>query len=185
MTDDAALMRLVAGGDADALRRLFDRHGNAVFNFFLRSTGSREDAEDLTQQTFVNLYRAAGRYRPTAAFRTWLFRIARNLAVSYSRRRPAGDSLDLLAEGGFEPPAAGVDPAADASHAELRGAYARALLQLPEEQRTAVELRIGRGLSYREIAEAMGKSLPAVEALVYRARERLAAALARFREDAT
>jgi len=182
LTDDADLMRLVAAGDEDALRRLVERHQGAVFNFLLRSTGSREDAEDLTQQTFVNCFRAAGRYRPTASFRTWLFRIARNLAVSHARRRPAGDSLDLLAASGYEPAAGGDDPAESAAAGELRRAYAEALLELPEDQRTALELRIGRGLGYREIAGVMGRSRSSVESLIHRGRETLAVALARFRE---
>lgn len=184
--DDAGLMRLVSGGDTDAFRFLVEKYQGEIFNFFLRSTGSREDAEDLAQQLFINIFRSAGRYKPTASFRTFLYRIATNVAISFSRKRKARGELSLeqIADGGFQPPskAAGDDPAAYAERRELQRAYVRSLALLPADWRAAIELRVGMGFSYHEIAEIMGRSVAAVESILFRARERLARELAAFRK---
>jgi RNA polymerase sigma-70 factor (ECF subfamily) len=178
MDDDAALMQRVARGETDAFRVIVERYEKRIYNFFIRTTGNTEDAEDLTQQLFLNLYSAASRYERTASFKTFIYRIASNLAVSFSRKQKLRRSLSLeqLAETGFEPVAGrpGADPAREYERKELGRRYREALLRLPAEWRTALELRVGRELSYREIAESMGKSVSAVESILFRARERLA-----------
>ena len=183
MDDDAVLMQRVAEGDTDAFRLIVERYERPIYNFFLRSTGSREDSEDLAQQLFLNLYDSASRYEPRSSFKTFIYRIASNLAISFSRKRKLRRSLSLeqLSETGFEPVSGrpGADPAREYERKELGRRYREALLRLPAEWRTAIELRAGRELSYREIAEAMGKSVPAVESMLFRARERLARELGR------
>ena len=185
--DDAALMKSAARGDSGAFSALVTRYQKQVFNFFLRSTGSFEDAEDLSQQLFVNLFRSAKRYRPKALLRTYIFRIAANLAASHARKRRIrkGRSLDEMFEKGIEPEAEGqgVDPSIFVEGSELQQASLHALFELPQEWRIAMELRVSRGFSNSDIAEAMGKTVPAVESILYRARERLALALSRFRDD--
>ena len=183
MDDDAALMKRVAQGEAGAFRLIVERYEKRIYNFFVRSTGSREDAEDLTQQLFLNLYDSASRYKPRSSFKTFIYRIASNLAVSFSRKQKLRRSLSLeqLSETGFEPVSGrpGADPAREYERKELGRKYREALLGLPVEWRTALELRVGRELSYGEIAEAMGKSIPAVESILFRARERLAGEMGR------
>lgn len=183
--DDAALMRRVAGGDTHAFRMLVEKYRGEMFNFFLRSTGVVEDAEDLTQHIFINIFRSADRYAPTASFRTYLYRVATNLAISASRKRAVrpAESLHRAVEEGFQPASADadVDPAAYTERRELQRAYAAALARLPADQRVALELRVGRGFSYREIADFMDRSVSAVESLLFRARERLAGELEAFR----
>ena len=178
MDDDAALMQRVARGEADLFRLIVERYEKRIYNFFVRTTGNREDAEDLTQQLFLNLYKSASRYRPESSFKTFIYRIASNLAVSFSRKQKLRRSLSLeqLSETGFEPVAGrpGADPAREYERKELGRRYREALLRLPAEWRTALELRVGRELSYKEVAEAMGKSVSAVESIIFRARERLA-----------
>lgn len=185
MVDDAALMQRVAKGETDAFRLIVERYEKRIYNFFIRSTGSREDAEDLTQQLFLNLYDSASRYKPRSSFKTFIYRIASNLAVSFSRKQKLRRSLSLeqLSETGFEPVTGrpGADPAREFERKELGRRYMEALLRLPAEWRTAIELRVGEELSYQEIAEAMGKSVPAVESILFRARERLAGEMGRAR----
>ncbi len=186
--DDAALMHSIALGNTDAFRVLMNRHEKAVFNYFLRSTGSIEDAEDLTQQLFVNLYRSSSRYRKTASFRTFLYRIAFNLAVSFSRKRKAKGTVSLeqaLDFGGDRTTRKVMksDPEEYMEVSELHGAYKEALSRLPVEWRTAIELRVGEEFSYKEITKIMGKSVSAVESILFRARERLASELERFRKE--
>ena len=170
--EDEILMEKAAGDDMDAFRSLVERHKNGVYNYFVRSTGSVEDAEDLTQQCFVNLYRSLPRYRKKAAFTTFLYRIASNLAVSFSRKRKPPVSLDALMEAGYDRP----------GPMDLSRAYLRALEELPPEWRDMIELRVGKGLSYKEIAEVKGKSTGAVESILFRARSRLAEALGPYLE---
>jgi RNA polymerase sigma-70 factor (ECF subfamily) len=177
MDEDAVLMQRVSRGDTEAFRCIVKRYEKQIYNFFLRTTGNVEDAEDLAQQLFLNLFRSASRYRPDASFRTFIYRIASNMMVSFMRKRRLRRNLSLeqLTEAGFEPPGkgAGTDPAREYESRELRRRYAEALLRLPPEWRTALELRVGRELSYREIAEVMGKSVQAIESILFRARERL------------
>jgi len=179
--EDDILMQRAAGGDRHAFRLIVERHGAGIYNYFVHSTGSIEDAEDLTQQCFINLYRSLGRYRKTAALRTFIFRIAHNLAVSHSRRKAPPLSLDLLLEQGYDLPAQGDDPDELAAADELQRAYRKALAELPAEWRSIVELRVGRELVYREIAAVTGRSEAAVESILFRARERLSRRLAAFR----
>ena len=187
MGDDAELMRRVACGDTGAFHILVENHQKGIYNFFLRSTGRIEDAEDLTQQLFINLFRAAHRYRPTASFKTYIYKIAANMAVSFARmrKRKTAVSLDEMKEEGYEPVyrVGKVDPVAFVEEKELEEAYVRALVSLPQDWRTAIELKVGRGFSYKEIAEVMGKSVSAVESIIFRARERLADELKRFRGE--
>ncbi len=175
---DADLVRRVSRGEKDAFRTLVERWQKPAFNFFLRLTGVREDAEDLTQELFTALYRAAPRYRPDAPFKAYFYRIASNLAASHFRKRGSRPSLsiDRMIEEGFDPPSARHedDPARALDARETRWRYEAALRGLPAEWRIALELRVSRELSYEEIAAAMGKSVSAVESMLFRARERIA-----------
>jgi RNA polymerase sigma-70 factor (ECF subfamily) len=177
MDDDARLMQLVSQGDDDAFRIIVERYQKAAFNFFLRLTGSVEDSEDLTQELFVKIHSTASRYRPEALFRAYLFKIASNLAMSHLRKRKlrASVSVDEMLEAGGDVPSErhSDNPAAAFDGREMGRKYMRALSRLPEEWRVAIELRVGRELSYEEIARAMGKSVSAIESILFRARERI------------
>jgi RNA polymerase sigma-70 factor (ECF subfamily) len=178
MDADAELMRRVSQGDAAAFRALVERHEKSMFNFFLRLTGSAEDAEDLTQELFVALYGASRGYRPDAPFRAYLYKIASNMVASHMRRKRlrAALSIDEMAAGGFDVASDRHDdnPAAVFEARQMHRQYEAALARLPHDWRIALELRVGRELSYREIAKAMGKSVSAVESILFRTRERIA-----------
>jgi RNA polymerase sigma-70 factor (ECF subfamily) len=139
------------------------RHRTPVHAFLLRLTGERTRAEDLVQETFLRLVKAAAGWEPRAAVRTWLFTIARNLAVDASRRQAlrATEPLDAPrpdGEGQRHPPPAATGPAPDeaADAARLRPRLEAALAALPAEQREVFLLREHAGLSFPEIAEAVG-----------------------------
>jgi len=184
MDADADLMRRIAQGDETAFRALVERHEKSAYNYFLRLTRVPEDAEDLTQELFIAIFKAARGYRPDAPFTAYFYRIASNLAMSHLRKRKlrAASSIDEMVAGGIDPPSGRHedDPAASLAGRELRRRYEEAFAGLPEDWRIALELRVGRELPYREIAAAMGKSVPAVESILFRARERLAAELEGF-----
>lgn len=175
-TTDAACMARLAGGDMGALRPIFDRWKLPLLSYFYRSLGSRADAEDLALQTFERLYRAAGRYRPEAAFPSWLFAIARGELLHELRRRRRKpvvpvppDDLD------------GIDPA-PAPGRELEEILLVALQELPERQRSAVILAAAGELGLAEIARTLGVSLNNLHVILHRAR---AALRARFTRLAT
>lgn len=87
---DEVLMDEVRAGSPTAFEALYDRHHRSVFTFLLRSLGERQKVEDLLQETFLRVFAHRERWRPTAAFRTWLFTIARNLVIDQLRRRIGG-----------------------------------------------------------------------------------------------
>jgi RNA polymerase sigma-70 factor, ECF subfamily len=181
MDDDALLMRRVAAGESNAFRALVERYQKTGYHFFLRLTGSAEDAEDLTQELFVAIYRSAGRYRADAPFKAFFYRIASNLSASHMRKRKlrAAPSIDEMVERGFDPASTRRedDPALALAGRETRRRYEEALAGLPRDWRIALELRVTGELTYEEIAASMGKSVSAVESILVRARERIAESL--------
>jgi len=166
-TDDE-LMARGAAGDEGAFRLLVERSQGPVFAFLERMLGSAEEAQDLGQETFLRLVQQAARYRPEGRFQSWLFRIAGNLARSRLRRRKILRWIPFEVASHDQPATA--PPPDHALEAEESGRRVRtALEQLPERQREALVLRHYQEMSYREIADAMNTSVPAVEALRHRA----------------
>lgn len=181
MDDDANLVRRIAAGESDAFRTLVERYEKAGYHFFLRLTGNPEDAEDLTQELFVAIFRSAGRYRSEAPFKAFFYRIASNLSASHLRKRKlrAAPSIDAMAEQGIDVASTRHedDPALSLGGREMRRRYEEALAELPRDWRIALELRVTGELTYEEIAGAMGKSVSAIESILVRARERIAGKL--------
>lgn len=166
MTDDE-LMERVADGDEEAARLLVQRWEGPIYAFLDRMLGSREDAQDLGQDTFIKVCSEAGRYEPSGKFRSWLFKIAGNLARSRLRRRRI-ISWVSFSPGVHEGETSGDDPGVDLERKEAAREVRGALARLPARQRQAIVLRTYNDLSYREVAEAMGVSIPAVESLLQR-----------------
>jgi RNA polymerase sigma-70 factor (ECF subfamily) len=172
--EDDILIQRAREGDTGAFRRLVEQYQGEIYNYFIRSTGSVEDSEDLTQQCFINLYNSLHRYTRKASMRTFLYRIATNLAISFSRKRKSPLSLDILVESGFDPVSESVSGPEDLAYArQLQKAYLKALEGLPAEWALILDLRIGKELSYKEIAESVDRSVSSIESILFRARERL------------
>ena len=173
--DDDALMIRTAEGEEAAFRLLVQRWERDVLSFLIHMLGSIEEAEDLVQDTFVQVFRKAGSYRATGMFKSWLFRIAGNLARSRLRRRK------ILRWVRFDPVVhdmgdAGRGPDGDLEHGQRQEAVRAALGRLPQRQREALALHRFQGMRYKEVAEAMGTTVPGVESLIQRA-------MAALRED--
>lgn len=140
---------------------VFERHRAALRRYVRSATGSGDLAEELTQEVFLRVVRSGAGYEPRGTERAWLFSIARNLVVDHFRRRTdEGPSLVDLAQ-----PATQV----------LRYSIVEAIGRLPESEREVFLLCEVAGLSYAEIAEATGSSVPAVRSALYRARMTLRA----------
>ncbi len=170
---DAELMLRVAGGDRLAFASLFDRHQRGVAQFAFRFVGDRARAEELTQDIFVKLYRSAGRYRPSAKFKTFLYRVAANHCLNEVRRgeyrvKHVSEGMD---EGeSLEMPAPEADrPDQHLAGRQLEAVVGSALAGLSERERTAFTLCRFEGMAYLEIAEVLQASESAVKSLIHRA----------------
>jgi len=169
---DEALMEEVRAGRVSAFQALYDRHSRSVFNFFLRSLGDRRAAEDLLQETFLRVFARRGEYRPLAAFRTWLFTIARNLLIDHLRqrgRRPEEEGEEHVS-GRADP---GATPLQEAEAGELEARLRAAVLRLPPSQREVLLLSRLAGLDAEAIAQITGASPAAVRVTLHRALRRL------------
>lgn len=159
--------------EADLTRSLYERHANQIFRYCLHQLGSREEAEDAVQSTFLNAFRGIKRGVVPELEAAWLFKIAHNVCLSRRRsawRRGRVESptdFDLVEE---------LMPAPARRADELIGLQ-DVLEQMPDAQRRAILLREWQGLSYREIADELELSQAAVETLIFRARRSLAAGL--------
>ena len=139
--------------------------------------GSSEDAREATQDAFVHAYQKLNSFQGTAAFSTWLFRIAVNAAFSRRRRsKRYRTSLDgLHGEPGYDPadPRADVDPSQPLERAETQKLVREALSALPDEYRIALLLKEMDGFRYEEIAEIVGVPIGTVRSRIHRARNEL------------
>jgi len=179
---DVALMARIGAEDEDAFRELIERHQDRVYGTVARMIGGAgPDAEDLAQQIFLRVWRAAPKWQPTAKVTTWMMTITRNLVFSFSESRArrmeeSGESIDPETGETFLTAKAGVtkrNPQEELSGKELVREVERVCAQLPKNQRMVVHLRQQEEMEYEEIAKVMGMSVLAVKSLIFRARETL------------
>jgi RNA polymerase sigma-70 factor (ECF subfamily) len=172
--DDDALVARCQVGEQEAFRVLVDRHQRLIYTIALRMLGNAEEATDIAQETFVRAYSALDRYKPDGHFGAWLRRIAVNLCLN-QQRRPPTVSLDEIDPDSAD--AASSDMTDDPAHIVMAQAQAqavrRAMNGLPPEYRAVVVLRYLDGLSYRDIAQSLGVSVPTVETRLHRAKKML------------
>lgn len=169
VASDAVLVRRVLEGVSAAFTELVDRHASACLRFATRMLGTREDAEDATQETLMRAYRALHTFDDRTPFRTWLFSILVNrcrTAILRRNRRERwissnGDHLDH------------VSAASGAESLELKVELVRALDALPPELREAFLLKHVEQLEYEEMAAITGRGVSALKMRVRRACARL------------
>lgn len=189
--NDTTLVNRARAGDEDAFRQLVEQHSRDLFRLAYRLTGSRENAEDVVQETFLKAYRALHRFDAKSRFSTWLYRIAANSATDLLRRQQR--HTDRLAE----PPASGEPPSDPFDHYEsvepgplrlaLSGEIERrvrhGLDQLTPTERTAFVLRHFEQQSIADIGRALGSRTNATKQAVFRAVRKLRGDLAPWVEE--
>ncbi len=173
---DVLLMQQLSEGYDQALNELMARWRERVAAFLLRMVGDHVTAMDLTQESFVRLYTSRHSYRPTAAFSTYLFHIAANLARSHARWKGRHPTVPLTDEEGamiYEPADPRLSPDAAADLKEKSELVLKAIAALPAELREALLLFTVEDMSLAEVATVVGCSAKAVEIRIYRARQAL------------
>ncbi len=171
-------MRRLAAGDESALAELYRRWSKPLFNFLVGMCGDRTLAEDLLQEVFVRVWRAAPRYEPTARFSTWLFHVARNHWLNEREKRLVRirpQSLDRSAgpesdEAAIETPdARAPSPETEALAHELGDRIRRAVARLPEKLRETWALAVTQGMPYPDVAETLGVPVGTVKSRMFQA----------------
>ncbi len=174
---DEELMQQVAGGDLDAFNEIIRRHQHAAWRVAYRFLGDPAGAEDVVQEAFLRILSSAPRYKPSAAFSTYLYHVVSRLCIDSARKkRPV--LLGTLPEMVDSSP----DPASSLARKDREALVRKAFDALPPRQRMAVILKYYEEMSYGEIALALGTTVKAVERLLGRARTALRARLSHLRE---
>lgn len=176
---EAMIVRKVLQGDVNAFEKLVTEYEKAVYAITQRMTGNAEDAADMTQETFIKAYNSLSSFRGDSKFSVWLYRIANNVCLDFLRsknRRPTV-SLSTEDDDGEETQ---LDIADESQSPELllessltRDAVRRGLDSLPPDYKQILLLREIQGLSYEEIAAALGIESGTVKSRIFRARKRL------------
>ena len=177
------LVRRAQRGQVDAFEAIFRRYQARIYTFLRHKVGRREEAEDLTQTTFVRAWDTIQGLRSPGALGAWLHRIAANAARDYlksARRRSELPLFDDAVSAGVAANEAGADPARDALDAETREAVRRAIAALPELHRSVVVMHHLEGMGVADIAQALGVRAGTVMSRLSRAREALRDALGEY-----
>ena len=171
----SVLVGQAQGGDRGAIQAIYESYAPRIYNFILGMLGSREEAEDVTQQTFLIVIRQLGTLRDANLLESWIYRIARNEAYQKFRRQkvvreegdpPAGDD----APGPAVEQRLHANPEKLLLSQELRGALRSALRGLPVRLREVFVLGVIQGMSYKDVSGISGRSILSVKTDVYRAR---------------
>ena len=169
-----AAMDRYASGDGAAFAEVYDHLAPKLFAFLVRQTGDRARAEDLVQQTFLQMHCARETYVPGADVLPWAFAIARRLAIDSHRRRKR-EIID--GDAALEAIASDLGPDDALRSKQAAEVLQRTLDELPEAQRTAFELIKYDGLSLAQAAEALGTTVTAIKLRAHRTYEALRGAL--------
>ncbi len=176
---DASLVARCREDDVSAFNEIVSRYKNKVYTYISRMVGPGADAEDLTQETFVRAYVNLKSFQSRSSLNTWLFRIATNICIDFSRKsgriRAHSASMTMSAEDGDEElereiPDSRFDPQSMLLNKELGSKLEQALAALPEKLRVVVLLHDIEGLQYEEIAAVVECPLGTVKSRLFNAR---------------
>lgn len=188
--DDYELIRKLQDGDNTAFKTIVETYQDKVLNTCYRFLYHKEDAEDIAQEVFVEVYQSIASFRREAKLATWIYRIAVNKSLDFLRKKKRKKraavikSLFDLESGGREMPLPNDnDPADKIEQEERLGILQEAISKLPENQRIAFTLSKCEGLGNNEIADIIGKSVSSIESLVHRAKKKLRGLLYKYFEQ--
>lgn len=191
--EDKMLITRCVSGDEEAFAQIVKNHQRMVFNVAYRFLGSYEEAEELTQEVFLRVYRFIRRFEGKSSLRTWIYKITVNSALNrqqWLKRRKhyhqvSLDNPETDCDAPLENKIAGNNesPESTALNSELQGKIQGCLEKLPKRLRIAIILRDVEGLSYEEISEALGINPGTVKSRIARARSAVKDALSEYIEE--
>jgi len=178
---DEKIIREILNHNVDAYKVLVDRYADSIANLCWRYLGSRDEAEDATQDVFLKAYQALVQWEPKAKFKTWLYRIAINHCLNLLKRRQKV-AFQTLTPGGSEkndsilsdPPSREEDGETCLIKRQRQNIIRNLIRELPVNQRHVIILYYYQNLSYKEVAEVLNISINSVESRLYRAKQNLA-----------
>jgi RNA polymerase sigma-70 factor (ECF subfamily) len=176
---ETELIQGLRNGDESAFKYLVDTYKDRVFNTAIGIVQNAEDAEDVSQEVFIQVYRSVQNFKGESKLSTWLYRIATTRALDLLRSRKSKKRFGFLQrlfgdenEPAFELPDFN-HPGVALDRKENAARLFKAINQLPENQKIAFTLHKIEDLSYQEVSEIMQTTLPAVESLMHRAKQNL------------
>ncbi|MBS5281233.1 MAG: RNA polymerase sigma factor [Butyricicoccus pullicaecorum] len=178
MTGEKVLLARAKKGEIAAFESLMTAYENRIYSLALRSTGSEQDAADITQEVFLRAWKNLDSFRGDSSLSTWLYRVTSNLCVDFARKK-AAEGMPTSIDDEESPAADLADPSrmaqpeAAAENSELREELQFALAQLSEEHRRVVLLRDVAGMTYTDIARTLGLEEGTVKSRLARARASL------------
>jgi RNA polymerase sigma factor (sigma-70 family) len=187
--DERILVEQLKEGDQAAFKTIVETWQNMVYNTALGIVQNAEDAEDIAQETFVQVYQSIGTFKGESKFSTWLYRVTIAKALDHQRRKKRkkrfgfvrslfGDDNEVV----INPPDFN-HPGVELDKKESAATLFKAVSELPENQRLAFTLHKIDGLSYQEVSEVMETSVSSVESLMHRAKTNLKKKLEDFYKD--
>ena len=177
---DILLMERIGAGDHRAFRELVERHQHAIVGTVAKMLGNASEAEDISQQVFLRVWRHAKRYRPDAKFTTYLFTITRNLAINQARRRkrsPVRNITELNLEGvdlSSDPYQVATRATDELEKQEEIAQVLKALDDLPADQKEVIVLGVFQDLSYAEMEQITGTKAVTLRSRMFHGLKRLA-----------
>jgi len=183
--DERILIEQLKKGDESAFRTIVEKWQDMAYNTALGIVQNAEDAEDIAQEVFVQVYQSISTFKGESKFSTWLYRITIAKALDHERRKKRkkrfaivkklfGDSGEEIVVPDFEHPGVAFDKK------ESAAVLLKAISQLPENQRIAFSLHKVDGLSYQEVSEVMAVTVSSVESLMHRAKNNLKKSLENY-----
>ena len=179
MQNEQALIRRAAEGDEGAFEEILRTYEKQVYNLCLRMTNNADDAYDLSQESFIKVWRSLGDYQFQSGFSTWLYRLVRNTCIDYLRKQKRQKTVSLTVQSDEEEPEEllipdlSPQPQDVAEEHERQTIIADAIARLPDDYREILQLRAGQELGYEEIAAILGIKVGTVKSRLARAREQL------------
>ncbi|MCX6163903.1 MAG: RNA polymerase sigma factor [Ignavibacteriae bacterium] len=175
--EEKELIEKIIGNDREAFRELYDKFSSRVYNTILGILQNTEDAEDVTQEVFIQIFRSIQNFKQDSTLSTWIYRITVNKALEFirSKKRKKRFAIvkSIFAKEEVEEPIDFLHPGIIEENKERGKILFKAIEKLTDKQKTAFVLNKVENLSYKEISEIMKLSLSSVESLIFRAKENL------------
>lgn len=169
------IIQKAAGGDMEAFGEIYNKTSGFVYNVAYRIVNNKEDAEEVAQDVFVNIFKKLGTFRFDASFKTWAYRITTNISINYLKRKIKQERNHVSYDDALEKKQI-TEPAAPHTNEPGQEEVIHSLLAvLNPDQRACIVLRNMEGLSYKEIAESLNININTVRSRLKRARTLLLA----------